>query len=139
MTQQGNFKTRVTSQGLEFIDNSTNAVYLSTNDHRGNARASLKTEWTISQQEEYNLYLVSEARAQKCADGHLWGFLNKNGTEVLGTEDEVLAKFTGVSTWHGYPVCCKDTKPPVNFVRHLRDNLQVISRGFAQRIMNGKV
>ena len=137
MSQQQNITKTKTSDGLEFRDNNDNSVYLCTNDHRGNA-GSTKSMWCVSEDQEYEVYSDSRSRDQSCSSGHLWGFGNFEGTEILGTRGEVVAKFTGPA-WHGYPIMCKDTRPPKELVKKLRDDLKVISEQFALRIMTQKV
>lgn len=138
MTQQPSIQKQQTSGGLEFRDGN-GTVYLCTNDHRGNASSENKSCWAVTEDTEFDLFVESRDRGQKCDSGHIWGFGDREGQTVLGTKEEVIAKFTGVSVWHGYPIICKETRPPTKLVKRLRDELKVISPAFANRIMLQKV
>ncbi len=100
----------------------------------------------VSPHGEYEIFSTSDERNWNDANGHYWGFGDREGQIEVGESGERICKFpmnsNATDPWHGYPVSPAQTgdrdAPPDELIsRWLIDN--AITRVFARRIQRRKI
>lgn len=131
---------QLTPDGMIFGPTNSGKMYLCAVWHRGAGHADYKTEWDISEWEEYSLFCCADDSHWKDDPGNYWAV--KEGGDAIGKNDERVAKFpvpqNDSDHWHGYPVMTGRDKPPKQLINLWRD-FGYISKPLAKRMKEGKV
>lgn len=130
------------AKGISYGPSPNGKKYDSLDTHRG-ANPN-KSQWTdtVTRDQEFEIFCVSDEKIWCCDKGHYWSVGNPQGTTVLGTKGERLAKFPKTQNdsdpWHGYPVSPRlrgsDDSPSDHFIKQWI-SAGAISETFGKRLL----
>lgn len=114
-------------------------------DHRNTSKLAEKSQWTVNEFAELQMFVVAMQNGWNCSKGFLWSLLSYDGTlQQVGYDNAnglYLSKFRSdhQHQWHGYPIHPRhDDIPPKSVTNDWR-NKSLISNVTANRIMQGKL
>jgi len=135
-------KVKLNSKGC-FGPTSQDHYYIPVNYHNKTAGTNThKTRWRLKQNEQYEVFRVSDEGKWKCTKNKgLFSILSK-GEVILGTNEERLSFFPNPvnanDPWHGYPVDSGKYEPSVDLVdKWLED--KVIDNRLHIKILRGQI
>lgn len=114
-------------------------------DHRDVSMMKHKSQWSISQWQELNLFSTAHANGWFIKDkGTVWAILvSSDGLNVLGTDSSYelfIARYTcDQGQWHGYPVAPKQhDRPPSNILKTWHSS-GLINNSTMNKWLQGKI
>jgi hypothetical protein len=127
--------------GVEYTSTCNGKTYLSADWHRPATAPSGKSSWSISRDEEFNVFNEADGLNLGDPSGY-WGWIGHK-MEVLGNDDERIARFrtppAGTHYWHGFPFeITAQLKPPSQLV-DAWENAGSIDWALAAKLRLGKL
>lgn len=152
MTDAGGRKVRIKKRSksanvgaVTLGPTSSGKPYASTMAHRGHRPSSKKSRWSVTPEEEYELFEEADVNDWRCSKGNFWNRGDVEGRRSLGTRGEKLAKFPKARAgepWHGYPVSPRFDgprgRPDDSLIERWVEDKQ-ITRTFARRLQAARI
>jgi hypothetical protein len=121
----------------------TGKVYLAVSYHQRTARKRPdKSRWIIKEQEQYNVFEVSDNNQLFFPDQQNLVGLKDNCSKKLGCDEERLARLVapsfGAHEWHGFPVFSREFNFSEEFLDLLEEK-QLIDRRTRNRLVKCQI
>jgi len=114
-------------------------------DHRNTSKLAEKSQWTVTEFGELQMFVEAMQNQWNCSKGFLWSLLSEGGTLQQVGYDKAnalyLSKFRSdhQHQWHGYPIHPRHDDIPPKTVTNDWRNKSLISNVTANRITQGKL
>lgn len=135
-------KNRLNSNGL-FGPTSENHYYKPVVYHNKTAGNNKhKTLWVLKQNEQYEVFRISDEAQWLCKKNKGIFSILKNGEIIFGTNEERLSFFptpvNSIDPWHGYPVDSGEYEPSIELIDKWLNEKIIDNRTYI-KILRGQI